>query len=176
MKILIVTITFPPKDSPGALRGKALFKHLSDQGFETYVLTSTENKTDSFNEERIIRIPYPKFRILELLSNGGRILPVDENILWYFFINRKIEKIKNLNIDIVISTSPSNTTNLIASKFSRTFGCKWIAEFRDLWIDNPYNWYLLPFSKYIDLRIVSAEASSESKSPTPYFSNTPSSK
>jgi len=152
-KVLVVTSTFPPRTSPGAFRGESLFKYLSEYGFETYVLTSTEKNNSSNNEDRIFRIPYPDLKIFRLLRASGRLLPVDGNILWYFYTKKIFGKLKKIDIDVIISTSPSNITHLIASDLSDHLDCKWIAEFRDLWFGSPYSWYLLPFFKNIESNI-----------------------
>lgn len=40
--------------------------------------------------------------------------------------------------DIVYATAPPPTTFLVAKKIAKMAGVPWIAEMRDLWIDNPY--------------------------------------
>jgi glycosyltransferase involved in cell wall biosynthesis len=40
--------------------------------------------------------------------------------------------------DVVYSSAPPVTTLLVARRLAKRYGVPWIAEFRDLWIDNPY--------------------------------------
>jgi glycosyltransferase involved in cell wall biosynthesis len=40
--------------------------------------------------------------------------------------------------DVVYASAPPATTLLVARSLAHRYGVPWIAEFRDLWIDNPY--------------------------------------
>lgn len=40
--------------------------------------------------------------------------------------------------DIVYASAPPTTTLLVARALARRYGVPWVAEFRDLWTDNPY--------------------------------------
>jgi hypothetical protein len=40
--------------------------------------------------------------------------------------------------DVVYASAPPVTTLLVARHLAKRYGVPWIAEFRDLWIDNPY--------------------------------------
>lgn len=151
-KILIITSGFPPKSNLAAFRSESLFKHLQNYNFETYVLTSTEkdNDLEETKKERIFRVPYSNVSLIGSLKFWGKITPVDSDILWYFHSKKIYKKMKEKNIDIIISTSPTNTTHIIASDLSNYLDCKWIAEFRDLWVGNPYGWYLNSFFKKLE--------------------------
>ena len=48
---------------------------------------------------------------------------------------RLIEKWKP---DIIFASAPPFTGLILASRLSRAFNIPWIADFRDLWVDNPY--------------------------------------
>lgn len=43
--------------------------------------------------------------------------------------------------DVIFATAPPPTTLLVADRLSRTHNVPWVAEFRDLWSDNPYYEY-----------------------------------
>jgi glycosyltransferase involved in cell wall biosynthesis len=40
--------------------------------------------------------------------------------------------------DIIFSSAPPYTDLIVSSRLSRAFDIPWIADFRDLWVDNPY--------------------------------------
>ncbi len=40
--------------------------------------------------------------------------------------------------DIVVASAPPNSGLIVASRIARICGAPWIAELRDLWVDNPY--------------------------------------
>ena len=41
--------------------------------------------------------------------------------------------------DIIVASAPPFTCLVIARKLGREFNVPWVAEFRDIWVDNPYN-------------------------------------
>ena len=70
---------------------------------------------------------------------------------WIPFALDTIQKI-DFPVDVVLSTAPPITTHLIAKAAKRKFGCRWIADFRDLWatnLDNPHDVIL----RYRDRRL-----------------------
>jgi hypothetical protein len=40
--------------------------------------------------------------------------------------------------DIILASAPPYTGLVIGSRLARVFGIPWVADFRDLWVDNPY--------------------------------------
>ena len=51
--------------------------------------------------------------------------------------------------EIIFASAPPNTGLMIASRLARTYKIPWVADFRDLWVDNPY--YSEPgWRKWID--------------------------
>jgi glycosyltransferase involved in cell wall biosynthesis len=41
--------------------------------------------------------------------------------------------------DIIFASAPPYTGLIVASRLARSFGIPWVADFRDLWVDNPYS-------------------------------------
>jgi len=61
----------------------------------------------------------------------------DGQIGWYPFAVRKGKKLlDNWKPDFIFSSSSPPTSFLIARKLSQLYGIPWIADFRDLWVDN----------------------------------------
>src|SRR6185437_3952079 len=48
------------------------------------------------------------------------------------------EVLKSWRPDVMVASAPPFTTLLVARRLSREFDLPWLAEFRDLWADNPY--------------------------------------
>ena len=46
--------------------------------------------------------------------------------------------IKGWRPDIIFASAPPFTGLIVASRLGRTFNIPWVADFRDLWVDNPY--------------------------------------
>ena len=40
--------------------------------------------------------------------------------------------------DVIFASAPPYTGFMLASRLARRFGIPWVADFRDLWVDNPY--------------------------------------
>lgn len=80
----------------------------------------------------------------------------DAKIGWWFkAINEAENIIKKENIDIVFSTAPPPTTALIGKSIAKKFNLKWVADFRDPWLEIVHyqNVKRLGITKYIDSKL-----------------------
>ncbi len=60
----------------------------------------------------------------------------DAKIGWIpFAVSKGNKLIKEHNIDVIFSSSPPQTVNLIAKKLSKKSGLPWVADYRDPWTD-----------------------------------------
>lgn len=63
----------------------------------------------------------------------------DAKIGWKnYAVKKGLEIIKNESIDLIFTTSPPQTTALIGRKLAKISGVKWIADFRDPWLEIVY--------------------------------------
>ena len=63
----------------------------------------------------------------------------DAKIGWKkYAVKKGLEIIKTENIDLIFTTSPPQTVALIGRKLSKLCGVKWIADFRDPWMEIVY--------------------------------------
>lgn len=63
----------------------------------------------------------------------------DAKIGWKrYAVKKGLEIIKNENINLIFTTSPPQTTALIGRKLSKLTGIKWVADFRDPWMEIVY--------------------------------------
>lgn len=89
---------------------------------------------------------------------------LDLYIFWIFpAIHKGRELLKRENFDYVISSFSPSASHIVASqlkKFSNSNQIEWIADFRDLWSDNPNTNNL---TKFIEARIESLVLKSASK-------------
>lgn len=82
---------------------------------------------------------WPLLRWLGKLYKHLFNLP-DAQIGWLFpAISAGKMLCKEWQPDMIYASAPSFTSLLIARHLSGKLGCPWTAEFRDLWVDNPYN-------------------------------------
>jgi hypothetical protein len=82
------------------------------------------------------------------------ILIPDKNILFGYSLNINYAKNTIPKCDLIISSSPVESSHLIAYNYSKKFGIKHIADFRDGWTDEPLNIYSKIFKhrKIIELK------------------------
>ena len=165
MKVLLVTMYFPPAGGGGVQRPLKIATHLPSFGVETHVLAPDDPKWVHRDEEAtpptqawVHRIRYhgPRGRIPseELYALEGldrmryqaaalfrRALVPDNSVTWApNAIPAAIRIVKRERIDAVLTTSPPNSVNLIGAAVKQATGVKWIADLRDPLIadaDNP---------------------------------------
>jgi glycosyltransferase involved in cell wall biosynthesis len=165
MKVLLVTMYFPPAGGGGVQRPLKFATHLPSFGIETHVLTPEDPKWVHRDEEAtpptqawVHRIRYhgPRGRIPseELYHLEGldrlryqagavfrRALVPDKSVTWApNAIPAAIRIVRREKIDAVLTTSPPNSLNLIGAAVKRATGVKWVADLRDPLVadaDNP---------------------------------------
>jgi len=133
-----------------------VYKTKSIEPFEFYKKFIGRNKNDKIPADVLLK--KEKAGIKERLAQWIRInlfIP-DAKIGWkYFAVKRGVKIVKNENIDLIFSTSPPQTVSLIAEKIAKKTNKKWIADFRDPWMEIVYyqNIKRSSFTKFIDARL-----------------------
>lgn len=163
MKVLLVSLYFPPAGGGGVQRPLKFATHLPELGVETHVLAPDDPKWIHRDEELhpptlawVHRARYlgPKGRKpaeelhgtqgLERLSRqaqlfGRRFLLPDENVSWNLTaIPAAIRIVRNEQIDVVITTSPPSSVHLIGAAVKRATGVRWVADLRDSVVAHPH--------------------------------------
>ncbi len=82
----------------------------------------------------------PVRRVLRKIAlQPRRMLVPDMHVGWSVTaVRRGIDVVRAQGIEAVISTSPPETTHLIAARIARACDVPWIADFRDSWLDLPH--------------------------------------
>lgn len=65
-------------------------------------------------------------------------IPDDKKGWINFAVNAGKKIIKEKNIEVIFTTSGPYSSHLIGSKLAEEFPVKWIADFRDPWVENPF--------------------------------------
>jgi glycosyltransferase involved in cell wall biosynthesis len=163
VKLLLVTMYFPPAGGGGVQRPLKFATHLPAHGIETHVLAPDDPKwlhTDSEltppTQAWIHRARYlgPRARRLgdELHGRRGldrlsrqarslsrRVLVPDENVGWNLTaIPAAVRIVRSEGIDVVLTTSPPNSVHLIGAAVKRTTGVRWVADLRDSIATHPH--------------------------------------
>jgi glycosyltransferase involved in cell wall biosynthesis len=156
MKLLLVTLYFPPTGGGGVQRSLKFASHLPALGIETHVLAPDDSKWVHADADLplptqawIHRARYvgPRGRRIadELHGRSGvdlvrlragtigrRLLLPDENVTWNATaIPKAISIARSEGIDVVLTTSPPGSVHLIGAAVQKATGAKWVADLRD---------------------------------------------
>ena len=163
MKVLLVSLYFPPAGGGGVQRPLKFATHLPALGIETHVLAPDDPKWVHRDDDLVpptqawvhrVRYIGPKGRLpaeelhgLKGLERAGRktalafrrgLVP-DENVTWNLTaIPAAIRIVRREQIDVVITTSPPTSVHLIGAAVRRATGARWIADLRDSIVANPH--------------------------------------
>ena len=163
MKVLLVTMYFPPAGGGGVQRPLKFATHLPALGIETHVLAPDDPKWLHSDpglapptQAWIHRARYlgPRARRLadELHGRRGldrlsrqarslsrRVLVPDENVAWNLTaIPAAVRIVRKHEIDVVLTTSPPNSVHLIGAAVKRATGVRWVADLRDSIASHPH--------------------------------------
>ena len=163
MKVLLVTLYFPPAGGGGVQRPLKFATHLPALGIETHVLAPDDPKWVHRDDDlapptqawvhraRYVgpkgRLPADELHGLTGIQRAGRktalafrrgLVP-DENVTWNLTaIPAAIRIARRENIDVVLTTSPPTSIHLIGAAVRRATGARWIADLRDSIVANPH--------------------------------------
>jgi glycosyltransferase involved in cell wall biosynthesis len=163
VKVLIVTLYFPPAGGGGVQRPLKFATHLPELGIETHVLAPDDPKWIHRDDELqpptlawVHRARYlgPKGRkpAEELHGTTGierarrqvelagrRLLVPDENVSWNLTATpAAIRLVKREGIDVVLTTSPPSSVHLIGAAVQKATGVRWVADLRDSIVAHPH--------------------------------------
>jgi glycosyltransferase involved in cell wall biosynthesis len=163
VKVLLVTMYFPPSGGGGVQRALKFATHLPELGIETHVLAPDDPKWIHRDDDPmppmlawVHRARYigPKGRKpaeelhgtqgLERFTKqaqlaGRRLLVPDENVSWNLTaIPTAIRIVKREQIDVVITTSPPSSVHLVGASVKRATGIPWVADLRDSVVAHPH--------------------------------------
>jgi glycosyltransferase involved in cell wall biosynthesis len=163
VKVLLVTMYFPPSGGGGVQRPLKFATHLPELGIETHVLAPDDPKWIHRDDELppptlawVHRARYvgpagrkPAEELhgtagLERLQRqtsllGRRLLVPDENVTWNLTaIPAAIRLVREEGIDVVLTTSPPPSVHLIGAAVKSATGVRWVADLRDSLVAHPH--------------------------------------
>jgi glycosyltransferase involved in cell wall biosynthesis len=163
VKVLLVTLYFPPAGGGGVQRPLKLATHLPAYGIETHVLAPDDSKWVHRDDELVPptqawvhrahylgpsgKRPADELHGTEGLERfaaqarlfGRRLLVPDENVSWNLTaIPAATRIVKQEEIDVVITTSPPNSIHLVGAAVKRLTGARWVADLRDSIAAHPH--------------------------------------
>lgn len=162
MRILICSFYFPPSGGGGVQRPLKFAQRLPELGIETRVVAPADSRwihrdepVSGIPSTHVYRTPYlgPRGRrpAEELFGTHGlerirrraalfprRLLVPDENIAWVFSTVPAVARmVRRQEIDVLLTTSPPNSVQLIGAAVKSLTGVRWVADVRDSIIANP---------------------------------------
>jgi glycosyltransferase involved in cell wall biosynthesis len=163
VKVLLVTMYFPPAGGGGVQRPLKFATHLPAHGIETHVLAPDDPKWIHADPELqpptqawVHRARYigPRSRKLaeelhgrraidrvsrQARSLSRRMLVPDENVTWNLTaIPAAVRIARAEDIDVVLTTSPPNSVHLVGAAVKRATGARWVADLRDSLTAHPH--------------------------------------
>src|SRR3990172_798859 len=163
MKVLLVTLYFPPAGGGGVQRPLKLAQYLPALGIETHVLAPSG--LNWIHEDAELRAPTqawvhrarylgPKGRkpaeelhgtegleraLVQAPLAGRRLLVPDESVTWNLTaIPAAIRIARRHGIDAVLTTSPPGSVHLVGAAVKRATGARWLADLRDSIVAHPH--------------------------------------
>jgi glycosyltransferase involved in cell wall biosynthesis len=163
MKVLLVSLYFPPAGGGGVQRTLKTATHLPALGIETHVLAPDDPKWVHRDDELepptqawVHRARYvgPRGRrpadelhgttgLARLGTQarlfGRRLLVPDENVPWNLTaIPAAIRIARREQIDVVLTTSPPSSVHFVGAAVKRATGARWVADLRDSLVAHPH--------------------------------------
>lgn len=152
MNILILTRHYPPIASGGARRPYLFAETLRDAGHTVSVASPAPpgDEPEAAGEQRlwvphvspeppqtVNPLPVPVWQ-WPLRQWGRELLRwPDPDAAWARRLTRTVQAQLNGRPDWIITTSPPESLLLSGHALKRHYGCRWLADFRDTWLDVP---------------------------------------
>ena len=163
MKVLLVTMYFPPAGGGGVQRPLKLAQYLPALGIETHVLAPDDPKWVHRDPELraptqawIHRARYlgPRARkpaeelrqvegfdraLVQAQVTARRLLMPDASVTWNLTaIPAAIRIARREQIDVVITTSPPGSIHFVGAAVQKATGARWLADLRDPLVANQH--------------------------------------
>jgi len=163
VKVLLVTLYFPPAGGGGVQRSLKLAQYLPALGIETHVLAPDDPKWVHRDPELRVptqawvhRVRYvgPRARkpaeelraadgleraLVQASVTARRLLVPDASVTWNLTaIPAAIRIVRREGIDVVVTTSPPGSIHFVGAAVRRATGARWLADLRDPLVANPH--------------------------------------
>ncbi len=141
--------------SPGGYFAKdyGMLKEIEDQDISIVRVGSKLEPTQIFKKKDAIEMPHEFVRKFSSRLSQFFLLP-DNKIGWKKkAIEAGSKLLENDKFDAIFSTAPPYTDFLIGEELKKKFNLPYVIDYRDSWMDNPYNFYPTPLHKSIVSRM-----------------------
>jgi len=149
MKLLLVTLYWPPAGGGGVQRPLKFATHLPALGIETHVLAPDDPKwvhedaelappSQAWVHRARFLGPGPRNASGVALAVRRALVP-DASVPWNLTaIPAAIRIARREGIDVVLTTSPPGSVHLVGAAVKRALGVRWVADLRDSLVAHPH--------------------------------------
>ncbi|MFZ0606595.1 MAG: glycosyltransferase [Xanthobacteraceae bacterium] len=146
ISLLLLARHYPPAISGGARRPRLLVEELRALGVRVFVVTPTLPQGEK--GESGIEVPHPNRDPSTAMADGRPqsirdhvrtfVLWPDPDIRWSMLAARAAVSAVPFRPDWVMTTSPPESIHVAGAWLKRKIGTRWVADFRDTWLDRPH--------------------------------------
>jgi glycosyltransferase involved in cell wall biosynthesis len=163
MKVLLVTMYFPPAGGGGVQRPLKFAQYLPALGIETHVLAPDDPKW--VHSDPDLRVPTQAWvhrvryvgpramkpaeelrraegferALLQVQVAARRLLVPDASVTWNVTaVPAAVRIVRQYGIDAVVTTSPPASVHFIGAAAKKATGARWLADLRDPLVANPH--------------------------------------
>src|SRR5579859_362922 len=143
-KILLLACFFPPENTSGAARPYRFYKYLGRLGYEVRVLTMSKQDPNCPPKGVLYVLDEPEKSEPRFLEGMARILfrhvVAKESLTWGFRAYASAEELlaEGKDVSAILSTSSPEISHVTAGILKLRHGIRWIADFRDPLVGNPF--------------------------------------
>lgn len=175
LNTLFIAYYFPPMGLSGVQRSVKFAKYLPENGWDVSVLTTTPAVYYAYDDTLLEDLNNPSITIHRTVPDATSLakkkgsnvirypshfsqkfkriilqsfLQPDSRIVWKKKAIKLAEEIIESNhFHTLLATAPPFTDFLIANELSKKYEIPYVIDYRDLWVDNAYYYYLTPFHR-----------------------------
>lgn len=137
--LLMLAYWYPPENESGALRPARFCKYLGRVGYRPVVVAAPFGNGSTPGVHRTETPTTPGLFKSLFWRLARRVLPFNDRLEWCSAALREASRlITSEKLSVVFSTSPPLATHVVAWVLKKKFRVRWIADFRDPLVGNPF--------------------------------------
>jgi glycosyltransferase involved in cell wall biosynthesis len=162
MRILIISYFFPPYNTIGSVRIGKIAKYFHEHGHDVRVITADKQYLSGPLKPNLeIEIPkekisYTKWLLFTNFHKNSR----NGHIRWLPFSYKEASKLlQNWKPDLIYASALPTVSLITTHMIARKYRIPWVAELRDLWVDNhiiQYSSLRKIFETWLEAKVLSS--------------------
>lgn len=136
MKVLVVSLNYPPDLGAGAFRAAELVEQLLRRGQEVAILSATPNRYGTFKPEVLSVHPSGMVQEIRINFNNRKTSFFGSSISYFCFFIRALLASRKIECDLVFATSSRLFTGLLGLIIARAKRKPLFLDVRDIFSDS----------------------------------------